>query len=325
MQDTQILPAFHVGNVPVYGRVLLSPMDGYSDLPFRGLCRRLGSAMSYTEFVSCIDVLTQRHDVSRRLTFADWERPVVFQIFDDDPARMLEAALRLRELNPDIIDVNMGCSARNITARGAGAGLLQTPGKIAEIFALLTRHLDIPVTGKMRLGWDDDSRNYLETARMIEDNGAALLAVHGRTRAQSYGGVADWDAIAEIKAALRIPVIGNGDVKTVDDIHRMREHTGCDGVMIARAAIGNPWIFAGLERAEVTREQTRATMLEHLDSMLAFYGTDEGLVLFRKHAKQYISPYPLSNDMRIRLLTAATPDEFCALLDDILDPALLPG
>ncbi|MBI3158272.1 MAG: tRNA dihydrouridine synthase DusB [Chloroflexi bacterium] len=314
-------PSFHIGSVPVTGRALLSPMDGFSDLPFRGLCRRLGSAMSYTEFVSCIDVLTDRHDVGRRLTYEPSERPVVFQIFDDDPARMLEAALRLRDLGPDILDVNMGCSARNITARGAGAGLLQTPARIAAIFKTLTARLELPVTGKIRLGWDDASRNHVEVARILEDNGAALVAVHGRTKAQAYGGRADWDAIAEVKAAVRIPVIGNGDVRTPDDIGRLREHTGCDGVMVGRAAIGNPWIFAGLERAEVPGEEVRRVMLEHLAAMLAFYGPEHGLVLFRKHAKQYISPYLLSNELRTRLLTAVRPEDFTALLDDILQGA----
>jgi nifR3 family TIM-barrel protein len=318
---TASAPAFHVGPVPVHGRVILSPMDGYSDQPFRGLCRRLGSAMSYTEFVSCIDVLTGRHDISRRLAYADWERPIVFQLFDDDPARLLQAALRVQELRPDILDVNMGCSAKNITARGAGAGLLQTPARIAEIFRTLTARLELPVTGKIRLGWDDASRNHVQVARILEDNGAALVAVHGRTKAQAYGGRADWDAIAEVKAAVRIPVLGNGDVRTPDDVGRLREHTGCDGVMVGRAAIGNPWLFAGLARHEVPAEEVRRVMLQHLAAMLDFYGPDHGLVMFRKHAKQYISPYPLPNEMRARLLTAARPEDFTALLDDILQGA----
>lgn len=313
------VPSFKIGPLPIYGRAILSPMDGYSDLPFRGLCRRLGSALSYTEFVSCIDVLTERHDLSLRLTYAEWERPIVFQLFDDDPARMLAAARQVRHLNPDIIDVNMGCSARNITARGAGAGLLQTPEKIAAIFKALTAEMTIPITGKIRLGWDEENRNYLEVARIIEDNGGALLAVHGRTRAQSYGGEADWDAIAEIKRAVSIPVLGNGDVRMVEDIHRMREHTGCDGVLIGRAAIGNPWLFAELDRADVPAEQVRATMLEHLETMLSFYGREQGLILFRKHAKQYISPYPLDNASRRRLLTATEPGDFISLLEDLLE------
>jgi nifR3 family TIM-barrel protein len=223
----------------------------------------------------------------------------------------------LRERNPDIIDVNMGCSVKCVSSRGAGAGLLREPAKIAHIFSTLSRALDIPVTGKIRLGWDDDSLNYLDVARIIQDNGGKLLAVHGRTKQQAYRGTANWDAIAEIKAALSIPVVGNGDVRVVADIARMREHTGCDAVMIARGAIGNPWIFAGLDREEVSPDQVRETMLAHLESMLDFYGADRGLILFRKHAARYISPYGLSPEQRERLLTSETAAQFTALLDEL--------
>ncbi|RPJ48007.1 MAG: tRNA-dihydrouridine synthase family protein, partial [Chloroflexi bacterium] len=209
-------PTFWVREIPVYGDLILSPMDGYSDLPFRALARSLGSAMSYTEFISAIDVTGGRHPhMERKLKYLESERPVVFQIFDDDPDRLVRAALKLRPRNPDIIDINMGCSAKCVSGRGAGAGLLRTPEKIAQIFSRLTRELDIPITGKIRLGWDDTSRNYLDTARIIEDNGGSLIAVHGRTKAQGYTGTADWDAIAEVRQAVSVPVIANGDVKTV--------------------------------------------------------------------------------------------------------------
>ncbi|MFC1936293.1 tRNA dihydrouridine synthase DusB [Chloroflexota bacterium] len=312
-------PVFHVGRIPVYGDTVLSPMDGYSDLPFRSLARRLGSAMSYTEFISAKLALQDKPEMQRRLTYHEWERPVVFQIYGSEPERMLRAALHLRKFNPDIIDVNLGCWTRAVVGHGAGAGLLRQPDKITEIFSRLSAELDIPLTGKIRLGWDDDSLNYLEVAQIIEDNGGKAVAVHARTRQQGYSGRADWDAIAEIKGAVSIPVIGNGDVKTVADIAQMKAHTGCDAVMIARAAIGNPWLFAGLDRLQVEPEQVRETMLAHLESMLDFYGPQRGLVLFRKHAKQYISPYPLANHQRRQLLTCETPADFVALLDSILE------
>jgi nifR3 family TIM-barrel protein len=257
-------------------------------------------------------------DLDLRLQYADWERPIVFQIFDDNPERMRAAALQLRELNPDIIDVNMGCSDKKVSGRGAGAGLLREPEKIGLIFRMLTDALDIPVTGKIRLGWDDDHLYYLEIAQIVEDNGGSLLAVHGRTKAQAYKGDANWAAIAEIKRALTIPVIGNGDVRRLADIQRMRDYTGVDAVMIARAAIGNPWIFAGLDREQVPHDQVRETMLAHLDDMLDFYGPDRGLVLFRKHASHYIAPYGLTRDLRTRLLTAEQPAEFVDLLENII-------
>ena len=306
---------FFVGSIPVFGETILSPMDGFSDLPFRSLARRLGSAMSYTEFVNARDVVSGHPYLEPRLTYSEEERPIVFQIFDDDPALLLRAALILRQRQPDIIDVNMGCSAKTVSGRGAGAGLLREPAKIAEIFRTLTKELDIPVTGKIRLGWDEDNLNYLDVAHIVEDNGGQLVAVHGRTKHQAYRGEANWEAIAEIKAALSIPVIGNGDVRTIADIQRMRQFTGCDAVMIARGAIGNPWIFAGLDRAEVSSEQVRETMLAHLQAMRDFYGDEEGLKRFRKHASKYISPYELSAEQRDQLLTCEVAEDFVSLLD----------
>lgn len=316
-------PSFHIRSIPVYGDLILSPMDGFSDLPFRSLCRELGSAMSYTEFINCLDLVPPGgqpkraipEPVLKKLAFLPGERPVVFQIFDSDPDRLLAAALRLQEFGPDLIDINMGCSVSSVAGRGAGAGLLRTPLKIARTFRKLSRALDVPVTGKIRLGWDEDSRNYPLVARIIEENGGALVAVHGRTRSQGYGGQADWEAIAEIKAAVSIPVLGNGDVRTPAGCEQMRSQTGVDGVMIGRGAIGNPWVFSRLERSQVPPDIARATLVSHLDRMLAFYGTERGLILFRKHASRYISPLPLTKMQREQLLTASSPGEFLELFD----------
>jgi nifR3 family TIM-barrel protein len=216
----------------------------------------------------------------------------------------------VRQYNPDIIDINMGCSAKSVSNRGAGAGLLCAPEKIGLIFSKLSRALDIPLTGKIRLGWDDLSLNYLLVARIIEENGGQLLAVHARTKAQSYGGTANWDAIAEIKQKLSIPVIGNGDVRSVADIERMKAHTKCDGVMIGRAAIGNPWIFSRLDRENVSIETVKNTIQNHLARCLEFYGPERGLVIFRKFAKRYLNPYHLSRDQNLDLMTEVDPDKF---------------
>jgi tRNA-dihydrouridine synthase B len=310
--------SFYIGSIPVYGDRILSPMDGFSDLPFRLMCRELGSAMSYTEFINALDVLQGNPHITKKLEFLSKERPVVFQIFDNDPNRLLEAALRLQERGPDIIDINMGCSVNTVSGRGAGAGLLRSPTKIAKIFSLLSSHLEVPVSGKIRLGWDDQERNYLDTARAVEENGGALLAVHGRTRAQGYGGRADWEPIAEIKAAVSLPVIGNGDVRRAADIERMKAQTGCDAVMIGRGAIGNPWIFSGMDRNQVPQDQVRETMMHHLERMLSFYEGDYGLVLFRKHASRYLSPFPLSRDQRKLLFTSERPEQFLGLLDAVM-------
>jgi nifR3 family TIM-barrel protein len=274
--------------------------------------------MSYTEFVKVEDILERLDYVDEKLAFTEAERPVVIQIYGDDPGKMLDAALLAQARGPDVIDVNMGCPAKTISARGAGVGLMRTPEKVAEIFRLLTAHLDVPVTGKIRLGWDDESRNYLDVARIVQDNGGQALAVHGRTKAQGYGGQADWDAIAEIVEALEIPVIGNGDVSTVADIDRMIEHTGCAVVMIGRAAMSNPWIFMGLEREEVPVELVRRSMLEHLELNVDFYGPERGLVLFRKFAARYLAPLELRREVRQRLLTLTEPGEFVTFLDEVV-------
>jgi len=310
-------PTFYVGDVPVHGDSILAPMDGYSDQPFRGLARMLGSAMSYTEFVSAMDVVNRPQHVERRLAYEESERPVVFQLYDDAPDRLLQAAEFLMDYQPDIIDINMGCSSKSIAARGAGAGLLRTPDKVGEIIRTLSGEFDIPITAKIRLGWDDDSLNYLEIAKLVEDNGGKLIAVHGRTKAQAYGGKANWEAISEIKAAVSIPVLGNGDIRTVADKQRIMAQTGCDAVMIGRAAIGNPWIFSGKDRPQVELEEVREMILLHLQRMQDFYGAERGLVLFRKHVTRYISLSPLKKAERKRLLTCGTAEAFTTFLDQL--------
>ncbi len=310
-------PAFFVRNIPIHGELILSPMDGYSSWPFRSLCRELGSAMSYTEFINVRDILARPGYVLPKMQFRDDERPVAIQIYGDDPDDFLEAALEVQELEPDIIDINMGCPAKGIANRGAGVGLMRTPLKIARIFRKLTAALEVPVTGKIRLGWDEDCLTYKLVARIIEQEGGQLLAVHGRTKIQAYGGDADWDAIAEVVDSVKIPVIGNGDINEVADIQRMKNHTACVGVMIGRAAIQNPWIFSRLDREKVSPQQVKETMLVHLDRNLEFYGPERGLRLFRKYAAQYLTPYRLPKEIRKKLLTREEPEEFLALLDEI--------
>lgn len=305
------LPTFKIANIPVYGNLILAPMDGYSDLPFRSLARRLGSSMSYTEFINAMEVLPRpQKRVLQRIAFLPEERPVVFQILDNDPDRILQAALALRKYNPDIIDINMGCSAKDVSSRGAGAGLLRSPEKIARIFDLLTKHLDIPITGKIRLGWDASSLNYPEIAHIIEDNGGQLIAVHGRTRQQAYSGVADWDAIAAIKQMVRIPVIANGDVRSQADIVKILQHTACEAVMIGRAATANPWIFQQLDRSQVPPDEVYRILCAHLDLNLEFYGEEIGLILFRKYASRYLNISALSKEERTNFLTCPSPTLF---------------
>jgi tRNA-dihydrouridine synthase B len=314
-------PTFYVRDVPVYGDAILAPMDGYSDWPFRSLCRGLGSAMSYTEFVKVEKILSRSKQPGKKFHYEEAERPVTFQIYGDDPDLIVEAALRVQELDPDIIDINMGCPAKSVADRGAGVGMMRTPLKIAHTFRKLTAALKVPVTGKMRLGWEN-CRSYKLIARIVEENGGSLIALHGRTKEQSYSGEADWDAIAEVRAAVKIPVLGSGDVKTVSDIERMKKYTGCDGVMIGRAAIANPWIFSKLDRDQVTSEQVYEMVRTHLERNIRFYGLEDGQRLFRKHAVQYLLMRRLSREDRKRILQRTPPHEFLAMLEQIYTPAL---
>ncbi len=309
-------PAFWVRDIPIYGAAILAPMDGYSDWPFRSLCRSLGSAMSYTEFVKVEHVLYSPRRTQAKLHYEERERPVVFQIYGDDPDQILKAALIVQEMGPDIIDINMGCPAKSVAFRGAGVGMMRTPLKVARLFRKLSSTIQMPVTGKIRLGWEDH-RTYKLIARIVEENGGSLIAIHGRTKEQNYGGQADWDAIAEVKAAVKIPVIGNGDVKTAADIERMRQYTGCEAVMVGRAAIANPWIFSGLDREQVSPEQVHQVIQQHLERNIQFYGPEDGQRLFRKHAVQYLMLGTLSREERKGILRARPSGEFLALLNRI--------
>lgn len=311
-QKTQ--PTFYVRNIPVYGDLVLSPMAGISDRPYRLICREFGSAMSYTEFVSVQGLLEGNSKSYRMLDFSPSERPMTFQVFGRDEEQIVEACCRIEALQPDIIDVNMGCSVANVAGHGAGAALLREPAKIGRIFNKLTRVLSVPVSAKIRIGWDERSRNFVEVARTLEDNGAALIAVHGRTKAQAYNGSADWDAIAQVKQAVRIPIIANGDVKTAADIDRIKQHTGCDAVMIGRAAIGNPWIFQRRERGQVTFSEKAALIRRHLGLMVEYYGNNQGLVLFRKHLTRYVTEVRGAAEMRGALLTCNRVSDFIRLL-----------
>jgi nifR3 family TIM-barrel protein len=297
------LPTFYIGITPIYGKYILAPMDGYTDHPFRLICRQQGSAISVSEFINGIDIANGHPHLESKLKFSDEERPFAYQIFDDNPERMLKAAQFLTRRNPDFIDINMGCSARNVVNRGAGAGLLKDLLKIAKIISSLVTGVNLPITAKIRLGWDDSSKNYLEVSKILEENGASAIFVHARTRKQEYSGIADWDSIGEIKNQVKIPVIGNGDVASIDDADRLIRQTGCDAVMIGRAAIGNPWVFNNSKELEISPESRFEMVKTHLNNMISLYGFTVGVPIFRKHLVRYLSGYLLTPDIRREVFT----------------------
>ena len=311
---------FSIGSVVIDKPLLQAPLDGWTNEPFRRITRELGAPISITEFINGLDVVHNTPNLPQRIAFDPEERPIVFQLFDDDPERLIESACLLEErCHPDIFDVNMGCSARQVANRGAGAGLLRYPEKIERIISGMVRNLSVPVTAKIRLGWDDDSINYLEVGHIVEDCGASMITLHARTRKQEYSGHAEWSAIGALKDALHIPVVGNGDVETVSDADRMMSETGCDAVMIGRAMLRNPWIFAGYDFEAVPLELFRETCRKHLQYNMEYYGDQWGCVTFRKFAKRYLSRMDVSREDILKLMTTDEPEEFCREFNTLLD------
>ncbi|MGM0400056.1 MAG: tRNA dihydrouridine synthase DusB [Chloroflexota bacterium] len=317
MQNT-LSPSFKIGNISIYGDTILAPLSGYSDTPFRLLCRRFGSAMSYVPCVSDNEVIHRSPRKPDPLHFAEKERPVVIQLLSKDAEMLLRATKKLLERNPDIIDINLGCPARRVTSGGRGAALLRYPDKVGHMIKTLTREIPLPITAKIRLGWDEESLNYLEIAHVLETNGIAAIAVHGRTRAQGYSGEANWQAIAEIEETVEVPVLGNGDVRKVEDICAMKQVTNCDAVLIGRAAIGNPWIFAGRNADEVSHDERLQVISDHLKAMIAHHGERFGLVRFRKHVVKYIRTLPGAAALRTKLVTCETPEALMNTLESWL-------
>ncbi len=295
-----------------HGSILLSPMAGFSDSPYRRICREQGAAFSITEFVPTQHLFHSAPSALRLFRFHESERPILFQIFGNDPDIIVNAAKRIVPLNPDGIDLNMGCSTRKVSMRGSGAGLLREPKKVREIIRRLVRETKIPISAKIRLGWDANSRNYLEIADILESEGVWMMAVHGRTREMGYSGEADWNAIGEIASKVTIPVFGNGDVKSREEAHLKVARYGVHGVYIGRGAIGRPWVFrpAG---GEPSPFEKREIMRHHFSLMQAFYGS-AAAILFRKHLTRYAPEIGLQQAELAALLSETEAERMAFLL-----------
>ncbi len=280
-----------IGPYTLRNPFILAPMAGVSEMPFRVLAFRMGAALCPTELVSAQGLMRANARTVKYLTHdAEAEQPYSLQIFGGEPEVMAQAALVGKQWGAQIIDINMGCPVKKVTKSGAGSALLCDPPRAAQIVKAIAEATGLPVTAKIRSGWDHTHRNYLEMAATLEDAGCAALAVHPRTRAQGYAGSADWSVIADLKRYIKkMPIIGNGDVKTPADAQRMLETTGCDFVMIGRGALGNPWIFRQLLGGQAPSADERcATVLEHFRAHLAFVGAEIPAVrAFRKHLAWY--------------------------------------
>lgn len=297
-----------VGNVEVPGRVWIAPMTGVSDLPFRETATRLGAAYVATEMVACAEFARGRPEAVRRAAVGEGLPLMVVQLVGRDPGFMGQGARMAADAGAQIVDINFGCPSKQVTGGvAAGSALMREPDLAGTLVAAAVGAVDVPVTVKMRLGWDDDSRNAADIARRAVDAGAQAITVHGRTRCQFYKGEADWEAVAAVKAAVGVPVLVNGDIVDGDTARQALDLSGADGVMIGRGVYGRPWIAQAIEAAlngegfrEPDADERLAIALTHFRRSLDFYGQNVGLKMFRKHLASYIeaAPWPDSEEAR---------------------------
>ena len=315
-----------IGNVELENRYILGPMAGVTDLPFRLLCREQGAGLLCMEMVSAKAILYNNRNTEQLLTIHPDETPVSLQLFGSDPKIMSEMAKRIEERPFAILDVNMGCPVPKVVRNGEGSALMKEPKLVYEIVSALVKAIDKPVTVKIRKGFDDEHVNAVEIAKIIEEAGAAAVAVHGRTREQYYSGKADWDIIRRVKEAVSIPVIGNGDVTSPQKADELVRQTGCDGIMVARGAEGNPWIFSEMlhweEKGELPprpdRKALREMMLRHARMQLEYKGEYLGIREMRKHIAWYTKGLPGAAALRNEINQVETYDELERLLDEKL-------
>lgn len=295
-----------IGNVELKNKVFLSPMAGVTDLPFRLMCKEQDCGLLYTEMINAKALAYDDENTKKMLRIEDEEHPVAVQIFGSDPTFMGRAAEIMNDYPNEILDINMGCPAPKVVKNGDGSALMRNPKLAEEVLKSVVKNSNTPVTLKIRKGWDDDSVNAVEIAKIAEASGISALAIHGRTREQYYSGKADWDIIREIKDNISIPVIGNGDVFSVEDAINMLDKTKCDAIMIGRGAQGNPWIFKRINHymetgeilPEPSIEEKMNTALKHLKLAVEVHGEYVAVREMRKHIAWYLKG--LKNSARVR-------------------------
>ena len=276
-------------------KALLAPLAGITNLPFRLIARQFGCGLCFTEMISANGLIRESDKTIHYLATRPEDRPLGVQLFGSEPSIVAEAAVRVARLQPDCIDINMGCPVRKVIKTGSGAALMKNPLLVGRMITATVKAVFVPVTVKIRAGWSPGSVNAVEIARIIEDAGAAAVTVHGRTADQGFSGHADWEVIARVKQAVHIPVIGNGDIWQAKDAVRMLRETGCDAVMVGRGALGNPWIFKGIDQmlsggetaAEPTLHQRFEIIKKHWEMEAAFCGSRLAERTFRKHLLWY--------------------------------------
>jgi nifR3 family TIM-barrel protein len=314
-----------IGNVILENPYVLAPMAGVTDLPFRLLCREQGVGLVCMEMISAKGIYYQNRNTESLLQIHEMERPASLQLFGSDPYIMSEMAKRIEDRPFAILDINMGCPVQKIVKNNEGSALMKQPKLVYEIVSAVSKAIQKPVTVKIRKGFDESCVNAVEIAKIIEEAGAAAVAVHGRTREQFYSGQADWDIIRQVKQAVSIPVIGNGDVMCAQDAIDMQEQTACDGVMIGRGAQGNPWIFSemveynrtGCLPQRPTISQLREMMLRHARLQKEYKGAYLGIREMRKHVAWYTKGLPGSSKLRDQINQVESYEELENLLTSL--------
>ena len=313
-----------IGNVELENNLILAPMAGVTDLPFRLLCKEQGCGLMYTEMVSAKAILYKNRNTGPLMEVRPEEEPVALQLFGSDPEIVSDIAHQVEDGPYAFIDINMGCPVPKIVNNGEGSALMKNPKLVEEILTALVKKVKKPVTVKFRKGFDDDHINAVEIARIAESCGVSAVAVHGRTRAQFYSGKADWDIIRQVKEAVSIPVIGNGDVVDAASAEALVEQTGCDGIMIGRGAEGNPWIFkqilhyreTGETLAKPTQHEVKEMMLRHARMQVEYKGGAIGIREMRKHVAWYTAGFPHSAKLRAAINQVESLQELEQMLNE---------
>lgn len=315
-----------IGNVTLENNLILAPMAGVTDLPFRLLCKEQGAGLLCMEMVSAKAILYKNKNTEELLRIDPRENPVSLQLFGSDPDIMSEIAKQIEDRPFDILDINMGCPVPKVVNNGDGSALMKNPALAGKMIEKTVNAIQKPVTVKIRKGFDEANINAVEMAHIAQESGAAAVAVHGRTREQYYNGKADWEIIRKVKEAVRIPVIGNGDILKAEDVIEMEAQTGCDGFMIARGAEGNPWIFSqilhyfktGEKPAKPDFAEVSKMLMRHARMQIDYKGEYTGIREIRKHASWYTSGYRNSSRLRGRINEVETYDQLKALFDEVL-------
>ena len=315
-----------IGNIEIDNSAALAPMAGVADCAFRELCASFGASYTVTEMVSSKGIHFNSKKSAELMELTDKERPSGIQIFGDEPDTMAEAAVFAQQFNPDFIDINMGCPAPKISGNGSGASLMKNPKLCGEIVSKVVKAVNVPVTVKMRKGWDDESVNCVEVAKIVEYNGASAVAVHGRTRQQYYKPPVDWDIIREVKSSLKIPVIGNGDVTSGQSAKKLYEHTGCDMIMVGRGALGRPWIFKEINEylkngtlpTPPSTEEKLNIMISQIERMCELKGEYLGIRQSRKHIVWYLKGFKGAASLRNEAGHVSSMEEIKSLVQKVL-------